>query len=182
MVEPIELGGLTIEALQLSLDTYRWITQAPSVKHVPEKGIVNVGDLVRREADNLGKLPAATAGRIAEVEHRLAVAGLRLADPVAGPCVAAPAGNEWVRLPYPTSKSSWVFRNELVEVDLYRLIGPPASAFAYVLGVHLVVGLRELTAARVLTEIHWAARNMDGHDVLRRLNTALEDLGLPPVR
>ena len=182
MLSPGSVDGLTIESLHLSDETFQWLTQTGSIKYDRGKGIRKLNDLLRHEATNLHWLPGSSLGRILEVKKMLALHDMRLAEPIIGPCLVTPDGDEWMRLPLVSSKPSWVLRSQLDWVDLRQLIGAPASALSHILGVHTIGSLSRTSTRAIVEDIDWKSRNMSGKRILRRLNHALEGLGLPPVR
>jgi hypothetical protein len=186
MIRSQAVDGLTIESLGLKLDTYWWLTQTHFTFYDPIRGIRSLKDLLCCEAEMITMLPThkphLSPSRLREVKQCLAAHGKRLADPIEGPCIPPADGDEWVRLPYVSNKPNWIERRHLRSALISQVIGLRASVLSHGFGVFTIASLDQLTARDILEDIDWQRRNKNGEEYLQRLNTALEGLGLPPVR
>jgi len=180
------VDGLTIESLGLTEETYRWLTQTHWAFYEPTRGIRLIRTLLCCEATTIRYLPThkphLTPPRVREIERCLAANGKRLADPANGPCIAPPSGDEWVRLPVASGMPSWIPRKQLPSAYLYQVIGTQASILNHMLGVFTINGLDGVTARDLMEQVDWTSRNISGEDYLGRLNRALQELGLEPIR
>jgi hypothetical protein len=67
-------------------------------------------------------------------------------------------------------------------VPLNRLIGAPAAALAKRMQINVVADLAGRTRQELIDGVDWQARNKDGDEIVDRINTALQQIGLEPIR